>query len=64
MHCRGALREEYLGAIRDAGFGEVEVLSDITYKTKQVRGDPITSDVAAVLAGAAASITVLARKGW
>jgi arsenite methyltransferase len=56
------LRDEYLGAIRAAGFAKVEVLSDITYKSKQVRGDPITTEVADVLAGVAASITVLARK--
>jgi arsenite methyltransferase len=57
------LREEYLDAIRRAGFADVEVLSDITYKTKQVRGDPITAGVAETLQGVAASITVLARKG-
>jgi arsenite methyltransferase len=56
------LREEYLDAIRRAGFTGIEVLSDITYKSKQVRGDPITAGVAEVLAGVAASLTVLARK--
>jgi len=56
------LREEYLGAIRDAGFAEVEVLSDRTYSAKQVRGDPITAEVGAMLQNVAASMTVLARK--
>jgi ubiquinone/menaquinone biosynthesis C-methylase UbiE len=57
------LREEYLDAIHQAGFAAVEVLTDRTYVSKQVRGDPITSEVGAILQGAAASITVLARKG-
>jgi arsenite methyltransferase len=57
------LREEYLGAIRAAGFAEVEVLSDRTYAASPVQSDPITAEVADVLAGAAASLTVLARKG-
>jgi arsenite methyltransferase len=56
------LREEYLGAIRAAGFSAVEILADRTYTTKQVRGDPITAGVAEVLSGVAASLTVLARK--
>jgi ubiquinone/menaquinone biosynthesis C-methylase UbiE len=56
------LRQEYLDAIRAAGFARPEVLSDITYKSKQVRGDPITASVAEILAGVAASITVLAKK--
>jgi SAM-dependent methyltransferase len=56
------LREEYLDAIRRAGFARVELLSDHTYTTKQVGGDPITAEVGAALDGVAASITVLARK--
>ena len=40
------LREDYLGAIRAAGFAEVEVLSDKTYSTKQIGGDPITAESA------------------
>jgi len=57
------LRAEYLGAIRAAGFAEVEVLKDRTYESKQVRGDPITAGVATDLERVAASITVLAQKG-
>ncbi len=57
------LREDYLEAIRDAGFARVEVLSDRTYVASQAGGDPITGDAADVLADAAASITVLAVKG-
>jgi len=57
------LREEYLDAIRCAGFARVELLSDHTYTTKQVGGDPITAEVGATLDGVAASITVLAQKG-
>jgi ubiquinone/menaquinone biosynthesis C-methylase UbiE len=57
------LRDDYLGAIRAAGFAEVEVLKDKTYEAKQVRGDPITAGVAKDLERVAASITVLARKG-
>ena len=56
------LREEYLDAIRRAGFMRAELLSDHTYTTRQVGGDPITADVGATLEGVAASITVLARK--
>ena len=59
----GALvREEYLSAIRAAGFAQVEVLSDHTYEASQAGNDPVTRDVADVLAGLAASITVLAAK--
>ncbi len=59
----GALkREDYLAAIRSAGFANVEVLSDKTYKASQAGDDPITADKADILAGLAASITVLAVK--
>ena len=57
------LRADYLQAIGDAGFAKVEILSDHTYTTKQVGGDPITAEVGATLDGVAASITVLAQKG-
>jgi SAM-dependent methyltransferase len=56
------LRRDYLRAIRDAGFRKLEILSDHTYRASQAQGDPITSASAGALAGAAASITVLARK--
>jgi SAM-dependent methyltransferase len=59
----GALRrEEYLDAIRRAGFASVEILSDHAYTAKQIGGDPITAEVGASLDGVAASITVLAQK--
>jgi arsenite methyltransferase len=59
----GALRrEEYLQAIREAGFAKVEVLSDVTYKPDNAGGDPVTGPSADSLAGLAASITVLAEK--
>ena len=56
------LREEYLDAIRRAGFARVELLNDHTYSTAQVGGDPITAEVGTSLDGVAASITVLAQK--
>jgi ubiquinone/menaquinone biosynthesis C-methylase UbiE len=56
------LREEYLDAIRRAGFARVELLSDHTYAAKQVGGDPITAEAGATLEGIAASIAVLAQK--
>ncbi len=54
------LRDEYLHAIRDAGFERVEVLSDHTYTAAPACDDPITRDAAPALAGAAASVTILA----
>lgn len=55
----GALRrEEYLEAIRKAGFADVRVLSDVTYQAHTLSGET----VADALAGLAASVTVLAVK--
>jgi SAM-dependent methyltransferase len=56
------LRDEYLQAIREAGFAKVELLSDHTYQSSQAGDDPITCNSADVLEGIAASITVLAVK--
>jgi len=56
------LRDEYLQAIRDAGFVEIEILSDRTYEASSACTDPVTGGVSETLAGAAASITVLARR--
>jgi SAM-dependent methyltransferase len=56
------LRDDYLRAIRDAGFAQVEILSDHTYNAGQVCEDPITSSHDDALAGVAASITVLAGR--
>jgi ubiquinone/menaquinone biosynthesis C-methylase UbiE len=62
----GALqREDYLGAIRAAGFRKVEILSDHNYHAPgkaTVHGGPITSKTGAALEGAASSITILAVK--
>jgi SAM-dependent methyltransferase len=56
------LREDYLQAIRDAGFRQVEILSDLRRETKNAIDDPITSGAAEFLADAASSVTVLAVK--
>ncbi len=59
----GALkREDYLSAIRAAGFSGVEILADKTYSASGACDDPITSGVSGELVGAASSITVLAVK--
>jgi SAM-dependent methyltransferase len=54
------LRRDYLDAIRAAGFGTVEILSDQRRNKTDIGGDPITAEVAAELENAASSITVLA----
>ncbi len=54
------LREDYLAAIRAAGFGKVEVVSDHTYQAAAAGNDPVTEGAGDVLAGVAASITALA----
>lgn len=54
------LRDEYLQAIRDAGFEKVEILSDNTYQAGNTCDDPITAGVSESLVGVAASITLLA----
>ena len=56
------LREDYLGAIRAAGFGLVEVITDREYEASSVCDDPITEEVADALEGVASSITVMAVK--
>ena len=63
------LRDDYIQAIRDAGFDKVEILSDSSYRIANAGDDPITrkavasmGDEAAALAGAAASISVFAMK--
>ena len=59
----GALvRDDYLAAVRAAGFAQVEVLSDHTYTGLDAGGDPITQGAGDALAGLAASITVRAVK--
>jgi arsenite methyltransferase len=54
------LREDYISAIRASGFAKVETLSDHTYQASNAGSDPVTKGVGDVLAGVAASITVLA----
>jgi len=56
------LREDYLGAIRSAGFASVETLTDRLYAASSVCDDPITDEVADSLEGVASSITVMAVK--
>lgn len=56
------LRGDYLQGIRDAGFGNVSILTDTTYNASVPRTDPITSNIAEELAQVAASITVMAVK--
>jgi arsenite methyltransferase len=56
------LKDEYLQAIRAAGFAQVKILSERTREVSHVGGDPITASHAELLAEAAASITVLAGK--
>ncbi len=59
----GALRrEDYLSAIRQAGFEKVEILKDKVYFAGNAETDPITKGSAKALDGAAASITVSAVK--
>lgn len=59
----GALvRKDYLGAIRAAGFAGIKLLTDKTYSSAGSGFDPVTSKAGKALDGAAASITVFARK--
>ena len=58
------LRDEYLDAIRRAGFQRVELLADRAWSTDCVGADPITREAKDVPDGIASSITVLAKKGW
>jgi SAM-dependent methyltransferase len=64
------LRDEYIQAIRDAGFEKVEILSDHTYTLADASDDPVAGQAAAGLGdqaesldGVAASIAVLAAGG-
>jgi len=59
----GALRrEDYLEAIRTAGFAQVEILNDVTYTAGGSITDPATREVGDELAGVASSLTVRAVK--
>ena len=56
------LREDYLAAIRQAGFASVKVLGDKTYEASTCCTDPVTASCGNSLEGIAASITVKAMK--
>ncbi|HOB53767.1 MAG TPA: arsenite methyltransferase [Acidobacteriota bacterium] len=59
----GALRrEDYLAAIRSAGFAQVEILNDVTYTAGGSITDPVTREVGDELAGVASSLTIRAVK--
>lgn len=59
----GALqRRDYLGAIKDAGFRGLKLLSDNAYRAGGTCSDPITDKAGKALDGAASSITVIAKK--
>ena len=63
------LRDDYIQAIRDAGFDKVEILSDSSYRIANAGDDPISREVVAsmgdqatALSGVAANISVFAVK--
>ena len=56
------LRGDYLKAVSSAGFQKPEILADRVYQAAPLEGDPITAEAGKTLDGAAASITLLARK--
>jgi SAM-dependent methyltransferase len=56
------LRGDYLKAVGDAGFPKPEILADRVYEAAPLEDDSITAETGKALAGAAASITLLARK--
>ena len=56
------LREDYLAAIRAAGFATVEVLSYHTYQAPNAGSDPVIEGDGDMLTGVATSITVLAMR--
>ena len=56
------LRRDYLGAIKDAGFTGIKLLSDNTYRAGGTCSDPITDKAGKALDGVASSITVYARR--
>jgi SAM-dependent methyltransferase len=56
------LRRDYLAAIKAAGFTGIKLLTDKTYSSDGSGFDPITSKAGKALDGAAASVTVFARR--
>lgn len=59
----GALRrEDYIDAIRVAGFAQVEILKDAAYTAAGSITDPVTREAGDELAGVASSLTIRAVK--
>lgn len=59
----GALkRQDYFAAIKSAGFPDIEILADDVRSIEDARVDPIAGPLAAQLAKAASSVTLLAVK--
>jgi SAM-dependent methyltransferase len=57
------LREDYLDAIRSAGFGTLNVIKEIEWSTSQAGDDPITRRLGDILLEvSASSITIMAEK--
>ena len=56
------LRGDYLKAVKDAGFSRISILADRSYQAISCQGDPVTGEAGETLAGAAASVTILAHK--
>jgi len=56
------LRDDYIAAVRSAGFPEVDVLKEVVWKAEQAAIDPITTAATSSLSRAASSITLFARK--
>ena len=56
------LREDYLAAMKAAGFTKISVVSDHVYAASIAGDDPVTRKAGEILTGAASSITVLAVK--
>lgn len=56
------LREDYLAAVKAAGFTGIKILSDRRYTASGTCSDPITDKAGKALDGSASSITVYAKK--
>lgn len=57
------LRDNYLKAIREAGFGKVDVIKEKKWSPAQAEGDPCTGNLGDLLSSvSASSITILAVK--
>ena len=56
------LRDDYIAAIKQAGFAKIKTLSDRVYSAGAAGLDPITSKTGKMLEGAASSLTIEAVK--